>query len=173
MFLTNGACQKRSELTSFMLSLLNEQIKENKEEAERIKKEKTRPTVDRIPEMGSLFHFPARDYPARHQQQQHREHVSTRLRRLMDNPYTRRSPFDDSDEEDDFRIRPGRTRNERGEEDAMQDALRASVQAFFHHTSDDIHNNDEAGRFQDWACGECTYMNAGGRRCAMCGTARR
>lgn len=181
MFLTNGVCQKRSELTSFMLSLLNEQLKEAKEEAERVKREKNRPTVDRLPnDLGSIFDFPPRDFSARHHHHNHHPYhahgdlVTSRLRRLMDNQNTRRSPFDDSDEDEDFRIRPGRTSAERVHEEVMQDGLRASVQAFFQFTSDgDVRDNDVDTRFQDWACNECTYMNAVGRHCAMCGTARR
>ena len=31
-------------------------------------------------------------------------------------------------------------------------------------------DDDEGNRFSSWACSACTYMNATGRRCAMCGT---
>lgn len=202
MFVTKSAFQKRRELTSFMLSLLNEKLKEAKADAERAKREKGRPTVDRVP---SIFDLVVRDFPLRHHHQPYninrddnpshlrrlmedrlhqpyqtnRDHESSHLRRLMEDhqlSIRRASPglfdFVDFDDHDEFRLRPGRIRTGFLEEDSGHDVGRSNVRRFTPFVSDDIRNNDNIPRFQDWACNECTYMNAVGRFCAMCGTSR-
>lgn len=203
MFVTKSAFQKRRELTSFMLSLLNEKLKESKADAERAKREKSRPTVDRVP---SIFDLVVRDFPLRqHHQpyftnrdhnpshlrrlmedrlhqpyQTNRDHESSHLRRLMEDhqlSIRRASPgmfdFVDFDDQDEFRLQPGRIRTGFLDEDSGHDVGRPNMRHFTPFMSDDIRNTNNIPRFQDWACSECTYMNAVGRFCAMCGTSRR
>lgn len=57
------------------------------------------------------------------------------------------------------------------ESDVNGDAIRRSLERFLHHSTDDDFLEYEE-HVSDWACPACTYMNAGGRSCAMCGTAR-
>lgn len=173
MFLTKNACHKRGEFTSLMLSLLNEQLKD---EAKRASREKDGPAVNRIRhDVGSIFDFAAETSAAR--RYRHHDHVSSRLRRLMeDHPQSRRFLLPDSDDDDDFRLPSRSFRTRVAEEDAVQAELFPGTfpGAYFQFDRRDMRtSDDEPPRFQDWACSECTYMNAGGRRCAMCGTFRR
>jgi ankyrin repeat protein len=169
MFLTKNGCHKRGEFTSLMLSLLNEQLKE---EAKRASKEKDAPAVNRIGhDVGSIFDFASATSSGR--RYRHRDHVSSRLRRLMeDHPQSRRFLLPDSDDDDDFGFPSRSFRTRVAEQDAVQAELFPGAYFPFdrHDTRASVH---EPPRFQDWACSECTYMNAGGRRCAMCGTFRR
>mmetsp|Transcript_9006 Transcript_9006/g.13100 ORF Transcript_9006/g.13100 Transcript_9006/m.13100 type:complete len:1301 (-) Transcript_9006:775-4677(-) len=138
MFMTNSACEKRHEFNSFMLSLLNEQIKETNEEAKRAKKEKKKQTVDRTPnELESILFFPPGGLPS-----------------------VPRQPRDMNSDEDNFLLH-----NIREDREQDQQAFRNSLHSMYN-------AQEHEGRFQDWPCNECTYMNAGGRRCAMCGAAR-
>jgi IBR domain, a half RING-finger domain/Ariadne domain len=201
MFVTKSAFQKRRELTSFMLSLLNEQLKETKADAERAEREKNKPTVERFQSIFDLF---VRDFPLRHQHQPYhinrdhepsrlgrfmddnhhhqtyqtnRDHESSHLRRLMEDHqrsiHRGRREWYDFDDRDEFRVRSGRIRTGFLEEDTGHDVGRSNVHHFTPFVSDDIRNTDNIPRFQDWACNECTYMNAVGHFCAMCGTSRR
>jgi len=136
MFMTNSACEKRHEFNSFMLSLLNEQIKETNEAARRTKIKKKKQTVDRTPsEIESILVFPPGGLPS----------VPHQGREL-------------NSDEDNFLLHS--IREGRDQEQRVGDSLHS------------IYDEENQGRFQDWDCSECTYMNAGGRRCAMCGTAR-
>jgi hypothetical protein len=60
------------------------------------------------------------------------------------------------------------------EEAAMQEARQASLRSLIaesqsHETGD---TEEAEGPFAEWSCEACTYMNSRGRTCAMCGTAR-
>ena len=193
MFLTKNACQKRSEFTSLMLSLLNQQLKEKAERASRVT---DRPTVDRIRlEMGSNFEFDGREILTGHRYRPPRTYefdgrgIDTQFlfperrnyleeyprRRLNGNhPHStgRRDLLVDSDDDDDFRWPPRMPRTHFPDEDSTQAAL--LPRAYFQFGSHDMRlTGNELPRFQNWACDECTYMNAGGRRCAMCGQGTR
>jgi len=129
-------------------------------------------------------------------------------RRRTRYPY-RDDDSDDDDDDDDFMIgalfdrTPAReqqehnhlldrnfglasARMERAEEEAIQQALQASMASYRTEAATD---NNEAGDDDDgaaaasveaeegptemWACSSCTYMNSGrGRRCAICGISR-
>jgi hypothetical protein len=162
MFLTNGACQKRSELSSLMLSLLHQQRKDTKIEAAREKEEEEKKrTVDRTLSMPTTIDFPDQYGVAAGQ-------LPSRLRRLMESHQRQaHAGYGESDSDDDYQSTPSRARLERAEEDAMlQQAIQASMVAY--HSEPDM---GIAGP-SDWPCDVCTYVNAGGRHCAMCGVPR-
>jgi hypothetical protein len=172
MFLTNSTCLKRHELTSFMLSLLNEQLKEAKQEAERAEKEKSRPMGDRPPlDTDSIFNIPHRPFSALEGPTVHHTHdqLSERLRQLVEHQHSQqRIPAaHDNMNSANNEVRLASARRSIMELAEEDETLRASLHAFI------TGAQNGGGRHSDWACPECTYMNAGGRRCAMCGTARR
>jgi hypothetical protein len=65
-------------------------------------------------------------------------------------------------------------------DDALEEAIRASLQEFNAVTSpaasilDQVQRQeeDEMNAPQEWSCVACTFMNTSGRRCAMCRTRR-
>ncbi|KAI2500349.1 hypothetical protein MHU86_14092 [Fragilaria crotonensis] len=78
-------------------------------------------------------------------------------------PQSRRFLLPDSDDDDDFRLPSRSFRTRVAEEDAVQAELFPGTfpGAYFHSIVDMRTSDDEPPRFQDWACSECTYMNAG------------
>jgi Ariadne domain len=62
----------------------------------------------------------------------------------------------------------------RTESDESDDAVRESLQEFLTNTGSgflyEYTSDEDEGDYADWACSACTYVNAGGRRCDMCGT---
>lgn len=54
-------------------------------------------------------------------------------------------------------------------------AVRRSLQQFLSRTrmNNTLMDMDDEEDIADWACQTCTYVNSGGRRCAMCGTRTR
>ena len=166
MFLTDGACQKRSELSSLMLSLLHQQRVDTKNEAAREKEEEEKKRNQQSPldisqlSLPSTSEFPDQYGAAAGQ-------APSRLLRLMESHQRQtHAVYGESDSDDEYLLNSSRARMERVEEDAMRQAIRASMAAY--HSEPDI---DIAGA-SDWSCGVCTYMNASGRHCAMCGVSR-
>jgi hypothetical protein len=62
----------------------------------------------------------------------------------------------------------------RTESDESDDAVRESLQEFLTNTGSgflyEYTSDEDEDAYADWACSACTYVNAGGRRCDMCGT---
>merc|ERR1712232_1282116 len=86
MSMTNTVCEKRHEFNLFMLSLLNKQMKERAEEAERVNREKQRPTVDRAPnDLRSILVSPSGGTPSRHQQLLNRDNQIFNIKSDEDN----------------------------------------------------------------------------------------
>jgi len=172
MFLTNGACEKRSELSSFMLTVLKDQRKEAKDDAERSKLEKKKKTaVNRVPSevLSSAFGPYGFGFPQYHHP---RDDIPEHLQSLLDTAQFARTasiPGVDSDDEDDDLIVSNRGRWGRSEDDEVQQALQESMQAYLRGRSE---ASSSEPRWESWSCSICTYMNGGGQRCAMCGSAR-
>jgi hypothetical protein len=81
---------------------------------------------------------------------------------------------DDNGVTDPYTRHRQRTGTEIEEEAAMQEARQASLRSLIaesqsHETGD---TEEAEGPFAEWSCEACTYMNSRGRTCAMCGTAR-
>jgi hypothetical protein len=152
MFLTCEAAEKRRNLSNFLIAVLDDERKEERENAERENDAQHRsipPPID----------------------------IGGMLARLQSGVPVR-NEHDDMDSDDNGVTDPypgRRQRREIEEEAAMQEALQASLQAFIaesqsHET--DGSNEEAEGPFTEWSCEACTYMNSRGRTCAMCGTTR-
>lgn len=169
MFLTNETCQKRSELTSLMLTLLHQQRKDAKDEVHEQEEQKKQQAKDSasfsLPDFLD-FSDPFGNVSGGHDQ------IPSQLRRLMESHQRRVTAYGDSDDEDDYLIFPNRMRMLQRDEESMQLAMRASVTAYQNRTEPTVAEND-GPLFSDWPCGVCTYMNAGGQHCAMCGGPKR
>jgi hypothetical protein len=151
-FLTCEAAEKRRNLSNFLIAILDDERKKERENAERENVAQPRSISPPIDIGGMLARLQSRA-PVRN------EHDDMES--------------DDSGVTDPY---PGhRQRREIEEEAAMQEALQASLQAFIaesqsHETDGD--NEEAEGPFAEWSCEVCTYMNSRRRTCAMCGTAR-
>ena len=164
MSLTNGACQKRVELSSLMLTLLHQQrkdIKDMKDETARgneASQQIQHSTVRRMPSASPYFalrnQFRGAGLDA----------MPSQLRHSLEARHHRAAVDDDSDDSGD--LLTGRSRLDRDEEFAVQQAIRASISAYRSHLEPRVATNTA-----DWACQLCTYMNTG-RHCAMCGVPR-
>lgn len=148
-FLTVVASEKRKEFSNVMIGILVAEQQEEEEETEGSGKEKKSRSQRRlIPGLLDDIVAVARDVPT-----------------LTGTP----NEVDESSEET---ARP----LSQAEDNEMEEAIRASLEAFVA-TMDHQEMVDESDRMMeeltsDWACSACTYMNSGGRRCAMCGTGR-
>lgn len=164
MSLTNGACQKRSELSSLMLMLLHQQRKDIKDEMARGNEAHQQiqlPTVRRMHPSLPADAFGNQFGGVR------LEGMPPRFNRSLEARYHRTAVDDDSDDSDDFLTR--RARIDRDEESEVQQAIRASISAYRSHLEPMTGMRDT--NTADWACQLCTYMNTG-RHCAMCGVPR-
>jgi hypothetical protein len=152
MFLTCEAAEKRRNLSNFLIGVLNDERKEERENPER-ENDAQRRSIPPPIDIGGMLARLQSGVPMRN------EHDD------MDS--------DDNGVTDPY---PGRLqRREIEEEAAMQEALQASLQAFIaesqsHET--DGSTEEAEGPFTEWSCEACTYMNPRGRTCAMCGTTR-
>jgi len=151
MFLTKSTYERRCNLNSLMISLLDRERKEKAEEKELLKKEREQVTDIAPDGMESVAIGVQVD-----QQSPNRDEMSRRLRRLIGNQIR---PLNNFDRDDIF------IGSNRGRMDFDDDVLQ-----FLPSTVYEV--EEIVDRFQDWACSDCTYMNAGGRQCAMCGNAR-
>jgi hypothetical protein len=68
-------------------------------------------------------------------------------------------------------VSAGASRIESDDSDNIDDAVRESLAEFLARSESDFLDYTSDGE-SDWACLACTYVNAGGRRCEMCGTAK-
>lgn len=193
IFLTKGACEKRSELSSFMMNVNRDMRKEAKEERNKKKdKKKSQSSSDFDPPghyASSSSHGPetSSDFDPLHRgpyfanHHEPREDVPEYLRRLLDSSQYPRGGYGDSDDDDPLSLGGGgggygantawwQRAEQRAEEDAFQEAVNLSLQAM--QRTDHSFTREQEPRWEDWACSACTYMNVGGRRCAICGSAR-
>jgi hypothetical protein len=152
MFLTGEAAEKRRNLSNFLIAILNDARKEERDNAG-MENDAQRCSIPPPIDIGGMLARLQSRVPVRN------EHDGM-----------------DSDDSGVTNPYPGlRQRREIEEEAAMQEALQASLQAFvaesqFHETGSDT--EEAEGPFAEWSCESCTYMNSRGRTCAMCGNPR-
>jgi hypothetical protein len=165
LFLTVGASERRTEFSNLIFTLMNEEKKRKRDGTSDKKRRSTRateaaPPASAVGNVGELEGMAGSTF-------------------VVQAIAPAAQVGDEGEGEDDTE----RPQNE--DQETVREALHASLEAFMANTdeqptfvahvdidsdSDGLDGEDDEGRFNSWACSACTYMNSGGRHCAMCGT---
>jgi hypothetical protein len=146
-FLTATSADKRKEFSNLMIHILNDEAKEARSDSEAgdgQEQEKSFRDRNRLLLNGTNSRITG---------------LATTARVADTGQSNRETPGEDSEDNE-----------------AIEQALRASLEEFMSNTgSRDVLEMDgdiSGDQGMDWPCSACTYMNNGGRQCAMCGTQR-
>lgn len=180
MFLTRGAAEKRREFTSLMIAIMDDEKREDKRREEEQNRAESPtgtsvdPSLSPPPSPSELDGPPTRvaqGIPLPLPRGEAYEEVPPHFRSIAPrDPMSMPTDANNEETTDESMI-------QQAEELAVREAVLASMQEFMDHstpTHDIIDSNTvDADRWADWSCSACTYMNAGGTFCAMCGSVRR